>query len=118
MPTTLLNEFDVIRCLITYTDWWHLVSASVIQVSARRRQGASDGFSPGLLDTLDERTDLCRKMALLEEKDRHILFLWYVAQLPVREIAAIVGVSGRQCFRRRAKAVRTIVELGKQDDAA
>jgi DNA-directed RNA polymerase specialized sigma subunit len=110
------SERQVIRCLLTYTDWWQVPTASILQVAARRGDESRDGFRSGLLESLDERAELCRRVWLLEERDRRVLFLWYVQQLPVEEIARSVGISRRHCFRRRAKAVRAIVD--PQDEAA
>lgn len=105
--------------LITYTDWWQPITASMIQVGpARRARGFSDGIPPGLLGTLDKRSELCRRMQHVPERDRLLLFLWYVRQLPVEDIARAVGISRRQCFRRRAEAIRTIVKLGEPEEAA
>jgi DNA-directed RNA polymerase specialized sigma subunit len=111
----LSSPREVVRCLLTYSDWWQLTSSSIIQVGiARRSKTLSQGFKEGLLDTLDERTELSRRMALLDEKDRRLLFLWYVKQLPVSEIAPQIHLSRRQCARRRAKAIDSIVEYGDQ----
>jgi hypothetical protein len=49
-------------------------------------------------------------------EDRRLLYLWYVVQLPASRIAQLVGISRRQCFRRRASAIRRIVELGDERD--
>jgi DNA-directed RNA polymerase specialized sigma24 family protein len=114
----LASDRDVLRCLVTYTDWWQLVSASIMKVSGRRRPSSLDGFHPGLIETLDERRELCRRMSLLTERDRNVLFLWYVRQLPVEDIARTLKISRRHCFRCRARAVRALVELGREGDAA
>lgn len=104
---------EVIRGLVTYTDWWQLSTTSVLQVGpARRAKGYTDGIPPGLLGSLDERSELCSRMQQVAARDRLLLFLWYVQQLPVDEIAPIVKISRRQCFRRRAAAIREIVKLG------
>ena len=106
----------MIRALVTYTDWWQPTSTSVILVGgARRTSGVSDGIPLGLLSRLDERSELCARMDQIPERDRQILFLWYVRQLSVDEIAREVKLSRRQCFRRRAEAVRSIVRLGEPD---
>ena len=78
----------------------------------RRGTFASDGIRDGLLDTLPERDELCRRMQQMRESDRRLLFLWYLRQLPVHEIARELRISRRQCFRRRAAVIRRIVELG------
>ena len=109
----------IIWALLKYTDWWQPTTTSVIQVgAARRTNGFSDGIRPGLLDTLDEREELCRRMQLLKDKDRHVLFLWYVKQLDAKDIAKTLRISRRQCFRRRSNAVRTLVDLGEPQEAA
>jgi hypothetical protein len=108
----LRTEHHVIHCLVTYTDWWQPPTASVFQVGAARRGGErTDGFGEGLLETLDERTEICRRVWYLREADRLLLFLWYVEQHPVDEIAIRLAISRRQCFRRRARAIQAIIDL-------
>jgi DNA-directed RNA polymerase specialized sigma subunit len=77
---------------------------------ARRHSEHSDGFGSGLLDTLDERSEICRRVWRLEERDRHLLFLWYVEQIPVDAISRRLGISRRQCFRRRGRAIKTLID--------
>jgi DNA-directed RNA polymerase specialized sigma subunit len=112
------SEAGVVRCLLTYTDWWQLISASVLQTGGRNRRFADDGFHPGLVETLDERMEMCRRMTELTPKERDVLFFWYVSQLPAHEIARLVKISRRQCFRIRSKAVRRIVEQGRSEQTA
>jgi hypothetical protein len=115
----LASREDVIRALVTYTDWWQPASSSVLQVGGpRRARGLSDGIPAGLLGSLDERTELCRRMAFIGERDRHLLLLWYVKQLEAREISRELHVSMRQCFRIRSNAIRKLVELGEPKAAA
>jgi DNA-directed RNA polymerase specialized sigma24 family protein len=110
---------EVIRSLLRYTDWWQPTSTSILLVGAARRStSVSDGFRAGLLETLDERTELMRRMQTLDDRHRSVLFLWYIKQLPVRDIAKAVKVSRRQCFRLRSKAVRMIVEFDPANAAA
>ena len=103
---------QVVWALITYTDWWQPNTSSVYQLGNRRESFVSDGIRGGLLDTLPERDELCRRMQRVPETNRHLLYLWYLRQLPVHEIAQELRLSRRQCFRRRADAIRAIVELG------
>jgi DNA-directed RNA polymerase specialized sigma24 family protein len=107
----------VIRCLVTYTDWWQPNTTSVLQIGASRSQD-HEGFRQGLIDTLDERSEICRRMEHLTDRDRHLLFLWYVEQRPTDEIARALRISRRQCFRRKSRAIRTLVQLGEPDQAA
>lgn len=115
----LHTRADVVRCLLTYTDWVQPATTSVLQVAAARREkNVPDGFRAGLLETLDERTELCRRMQIVDERDRQLLFLWYVAQLSAQDIARALRISRRQCFRLRARAIQKIVELGEPGQAA
>ncbi len=57
-------------------------------------------------------------MELLSERDRSLLFLWYVKQDAVEDVARTLRISRRQCFRIRTKALRTIVDAGNRDRAA
>ena len=107
----LTTSSEVIRCLVTYTDWWQPSSGSVTKLPPRGRTTHSDGLHPGLIDGLDERTELGRRMQRLSEQDRTLLFLWYVRQLHIDDIASATGISRRQCFRRRANAIGALVEL-------
>lgn len=110
----LSSPQDVVRCLITYTDWCQPTSSSIFSVGAARRSGhMSDGLRPGVLDTLDERTELARRCTYLDEQDLLVLFLWYVRQLPAADIAREAGMSRRQCYRRRSNAIQTIIDLGR-----
>jgi hypothetical protein len=102
---------DVIRALVTFTDWWQPLTSSVLQVGAlRRSSGFGDGIRDGLLDTIGERSELSRRIRQLDERDRRILFLWYVRELPAHEVASEVRISRRQCFRRRSAALRALVD--------
>lgn len=107
----LESRQEVIGSLVRYTDWWQPATTSMLQVGwARRGSDLDDGIRQGLLDTLDERAELCRRMQHLDDTDRRILFLWYVKQLPAQDISREIGISRRQCFRRRARAIRGLLE--------
>jgi DNA-directed RNA polymerase specialized sigma24 family protein len=103
---------QVVWALITYTDWWQPSTSSVYQLGNRRDSYVSDGIRGGLLDTLSERDELCRRMQRVPETNRRLLYLWYLRQLPVDDIARELRLSRRQCFRRRVHAIKTLVELG------
>ena len=105
----------VIRGLVTFTDWWQPLTSSVLQVGAlRRSSGFDDGIRDGFLDKIGERSELSRRIRQLDERDRRILFLWYVRELPAHEVANEVRISRRQCFRRRSAALRALVDDDQQ----
>ena len=110
---------DVIRCLVTYPDWWQPSSASILLVgSARRDKNLRDGLNPGVVETIEERAELARRMQLISELDRQLLLLWYVKQLHVDDVSKVLGISRRQCFRRKAKSIKSIIDQGKAEAAA
>jgi DNA-directed RNA polymerase specialized sigma subunit len=117
MSASLGSADQVIRSLVRYTDWWQPATASVYRILGKR-SATGDGIPAGLLDTLDERTELCRRMALLSDRDRALLFLWYVKQDEVRDIARALKISRRQCFRVRANAIRALINAGDPERAA
>jgi DNA-directed RNA polymerase specialized sigma24 family protein len=105
------SQHEVIGSLVRYTDWWQPATSSMLQVGwARRGTDLGDGIRQGLLETLDERAELCRRMQQIEDTDRRILFLWYVKQVSAQDISNEVGISRRQCFRRRARAIRSLLD--------
>jgi len=113
----LSSPRQVVWALVTYTDWCHPWGTSVLLAGAARRHSThSEGIPPAVLDTLDERTELCRRMRFVDETDRRLLFLWYIKQLSAPEIARELRISRRQCFRRRAQAIRRVIELGESAD--
>jgi DNA-directed RNA polymerase specialized sigma24 family protein len=110
---------QVIRCLLTYTDWWQPNTTSVYYVGGPGRDRMfAEGIRPGLLEHLDERSELCQRMQRLTDRDRRLLFLWYLEQRSVDEIAKELKISRRQCFRRRREAIQTIIQEEERDQAA
>jgi DNA-directed RNA polymerase specialized sigma subunit len=79
---------------------------------ARLDKNIGDGLRSGVLETLEERVELCRRTALISDVDRQLLVGWYVQQLHLDDISALVGLSRRQCQRRRASAIKKIIDLG------
>jgi len=105
------SHAEVVRALLTYTDWWQPTTASIYRVG-KRGGYAGDGIRQGLFDSLPVHDELSRRMQEVPERDRHLLCLWYLKQLSAQEIARELRISRRQCFRRRAAAVQLLVDLG------
>lgn len=114
----LASSTEVIWALITYTDWWQPNTASLYQVGGRHGGYVADGIRGGLLDSLPLRDELCRRMEQIAERDRYLLYLWYLREFDAQEIARELKISRRQCFRRRAAAIHLLVDLGDPEFAA
>jgi DNA-directed RNA polymerase specialized sigma24 family protein len=108
----------VARCLVTFPDCVQPSTGSVLSFSGVRRKDRGDGLRADLINLLEVRVELGRRMRLLEERDRELLFLWYVRQLHVDDITEEIGISRRQCYRRRATALRSLVEAGESEAVA
>lgn len=108
---------QVVGCLITYTDWWQPPTGSVLEVRRKRsRYEPGRTFRPGFVEELDQRAELRRRVAFLEEIDRRILYLCYVENRQLRDISLAVGLSTRQCTRRRKAAIDFLVEVGQEHE--
>ena len=106
----------MVRSLLTYTDAWQPSTSSIYQLAgAGRDRRLEDGIRAGLLERLDERSELCRRMHELPDRDRQVLILWYVRHLSAEEIAAELGISRRQCFRRRALSIQALIEPRQEE---
>jgi RNA polymerase sigma-70 factor (ECF subfamily) len=58
-------------------------------------------------------------LALLSEADREVLVLRYLEQMPLREVAAVLGVNESAVKMRHFRALerlRTLLEAGHEDD--
>ncbi len=114
----MLDTFtSVERALSRYTDCLQPRTGSV---TALCRGGGSDGsgspFHPALLDDLEEREELRRRIAWLSDEEGVVLFRWYIEGAKPEAIAAGLGRSPRHVYRRRSSAVAAIVALGRRDD--
>jgi len=109
----LATPKGVASCLIAFADHLQPSTSSVLRFSGVGRRDCGDGLRPQVVDDLDIRSELTRRMSLLDPQDRHVLFLWYVRGLHVDDISKELGLSRRQCFRRRAGSVRALIQLGR-----
>jgi len=115
---SLATPESVARCLVTFPDCVQPSTGSVLSFSGVRRKDRGDGLRADLTNLLEVRVELGRRMRQLEERDRELLFLWYVRALHVDDITEALGISRRQCYRRRAGALRSIVEAGESKAVA
>jgi RNA polymerase sigma factor (sigma-70 family) len=86
-------------------------SGSVIFVSGRAAKGArSDDQGYRFIGHLEEQKELTRRLRRLAERDRLLLFLWYVEEWPVSEIAEHLQISRVHCYRLRDRALDKLTE--------
>ena len=91
-------------------------TGSVIGVSRGGRHWSGDPFQPGFLGAVEERTELARRMtARLQPRERLLLVLWYVSDMPPTVIARQLKVSRVHCYRLRDKALRALCDAQRAE---
>lgn len=110
---------EVVSALKRYRDVFDPRSGSIIAPSKAGLDPRADPFRAGFLSGIDERQELARRLTTrLAARERLLLVLWYVADLPVPRIARRIGVSRVHCYRLRAEAVRALCDDPESQPAA
>ena len=101
---------QVVKALKAYRDYYHPKSASVLIASSKTTDVDADPFRRGFLDSIGTRTELLQRLASLEERERAVLMMWYVMDMPVREICARLSLSRSHCYRMRDRALMQMLD--------
>jgi hypothetical protein len=107
---------SVEHALSHYTDCFQPRTGSVTSLGGGKGSGGGHPFHPALLEDLEERTELGRRMAWLEREEAVVLLRWYVEGARPDAIAAGLARSLRHVYRRRTSAIAALVALGRSDD--
>lgn len=99
------TEAEIIRALARTRHAVDPRTGSIIFVSGAK-SGNKDPFGGVFLAGIEERSELVRRLRLIEPRDRKLLFLWYVEGLPVTTIAKRLGISRVHCYRLRKRALQ------------
>jgi hypothetical protein len=114
----MLDTFATVeRALARYTDAFQPRTSSVSSLS-RGSGGDHFPFHPSLLDGMDDRAELRRRMQWLDAEECLILVRWYVEGARPEVIAGALRRSVRHVYRRRVSAIERIVALGAADEFA
>jgi DNA-directed RNA polymerase specialized sigma24 family protein len=103
------HRSDVVRALGRYGDEAGPRTGSVMFVGGAPPR-SRDPFHPGVIAGMEERAELARRLRRLDDRDRLLVFLWYVRGWPVPNIAAHLGISRVHCYRVRDRALRAMVD--------
>jgi hypothetical protein len=112
----LATYASVEHALSHYSDCCQPRSGSVTSLGGGKGSGGGTSFHPALLDDLEERRELGRRMAWLDRDDALVLLRWYVEGARPEAIAAGLARSLRHVYRRRTSAIQALVALGRSDD--
>jgi hypothetical protein len=115
----VLDSFaSVERALARYSDPLQPRSGSVGVGPATKPSGDRFPFHPALLDGLEERAELRRRMVWLDNEEAVVLVRWYVEGAHPDVIARELGRSVRHVYRHRVTAIECLVSLGMSDEFA
>ncbi|MCA1834367.1 MAG: DUF1492 domain-containing protein [Actinobacteria bacterium] len=101
---------EVVGALKKFSDFYQPRTNSVLAMSGNGRDPHADPFRGGFIDSLEVRTELLRRLASLDERDRTVVMLWYVSEEPVKEMTARLGISRATLYRLRDRALQEMVE--------
>jgi hypothetical protein len=106
--TTLLSDpSDVIRALTRFGDVFDPRTGSILFLGGTRGF-RTEPFHPGFLAGVEERAELARRLHRLGQRERLLLFLWYVEGDSASEIAERLGISRVHCYRLRNRALTAL----------
>jgi len=101
----------VISVLRRYRDVFDPRTSSLLLVSRQGFDPSEGPFRAGFLSRLDEREELRRRMAdRLAERERKLLFLWYVVEVRPCDVARTIRVSRVHCYRLRNDALAALCD--------
>lgn len=101
---------QVVGALKAFREHYHPKSSGILLVSNKTTDVDADPFRRGFLDTVDLRSQLLRRLALLDERERAVLMLWYVMDLPVRTVCEKLSLSRSHCYRLRDRALVAMID--------
>jgi DNA-directed RNA polymerase specialized sigma24 family protein len=96
---------DVVHALLRYEDVFDPKSGSILVANGNRAGFDGEPFRGNLLMKVEERAELRRRLARLDERERELLCLWYIASWPAVKIARRLGISRVHCYRLRKRAL-------------
>lgn len=105
-----LTAGDVIRALARFRDCYDPKTASLMLVGSHAQDPHAEPFRAGFIARFDERAELLRRLATLDERARRLLVLWHVEAVPVAHIARRLGISRVHCYRVNRRALDAILD--------
>jgi hypothetical protein len=109
----------VISMLRRYRDVFDPKTTSILLVSRQGFDPTQGPFRAGFVSRLDEREELRRRMTdRLAERERRLLFLWYVMELRPGDVARRIRVSRVHCYRLRQAALSALCDEEASETAS
>jgi len=109
---------DVARALARLGQEFEPRTGSILFAGGQARRTESEPFGPGFLSWMENRGELIRRLRQLDQRDRLLLFLWYVQAWPPYRVAERLGISRVHCYRLRNRALRALAGSSNPDGDA
>lgn len=103
------HRLDVVRALKRMHDAYDPRTTSLMAVGGVS-DPHSEPFRAGFISHFEERTEVARRLELLEPKERRLLVLWHVEGHAVTQIARKLGISRVHCYRLERKALDRMLD--------
>ena len=104
----------VISGLKTLNDCYYLKSKSIVYANHDMPDSKyREPFRRGFLSEADKRFELVKRLNKLDDREKTTLLLFYTFSAPVDDIAKVVGVSWRHCYRIKKKGIENIIDIGE-----
>ncbi|HVL90597.1 MAG TPA: sigma factor-like helix-turn-helix DNA-binding protein [Actinomycetota bacterium] len=100
---------DVVRALERSRDCFDPSSTSLMIV-AETKNPHRDPFGRGFIAGFEERTELRKRLARLDERSRALVILWHAYGHPVAQIARRLGISRVHCYRLERRALDLMID--------
>ena len=111
------SRSEVIRALTRYGDEAGPRTGSVMIIDGAPAR-SREPFHPGVIAGLEERAELGRRLRRLSDRDRLLVFLWYVEGWPAPMIAARLGISRVHCYRVRDRSLGAMLDEAGSNESS
>lgn len=105
----------VVTALKNFRDYYAPRSSSIMAPGLGTPDIDADPFRRGFLDALQIKAELSKRLASLDERERAVVMLWYVADLPVREVCERLSLSRSHAYRIRDRALKLMTGSASAD---
>ncbi|HEX9696723.1 MAG TPA: sigma factor-like helix-turn-helix DNA-binding protein [Actinomycetota bacterium] len=105
----------VVTALKNFRDFYGPRTSSFMTPGRSTPDIDADPFRRGFLDALTIRSELTKRLASLDERERAVVTLWYVADLPVSEVCKRLSLSRSHAYRIRDRALKSMTGSAPAD---
>lgn len=100
---------DVVRALQRCRDCFDPRTTSLMIVGDVKNPHR-DPFGRGFISGFEERAEVQRRLARLDDRSRALMIMWHVFGYPVAQIARKLGLSRVHCYRLERAALEIMID--------